>query len=76
MKRWIHAASKNYRSLENRVRGVISWNNYFYGFVPYKSGTKYYKSRTVRFDDSMGGTEEVSVDEYNKYAEKFAKVIH
>lgn len=71
MKRWIHAAS---RRTEMDLEGVVSWNGYFYGFKPGKH-QKYYKSKTVRFDDTFGGTEEISSEEYDEVAQKYARVM-
>ena len=63
------------KSLEDKVRGVISWNNSYFGYIPFKRGNRYYRSNTVRFDDSMGGTEEISEDEYYKFFDKYNKVF-
>ncbi len=70
MKRYIKS-SKNGMNLDN----IISWNGYFYGIKRTKSGERYFKSKTVRFDDTFGGTEEVSADEYQEVAEKYARVF-
>ena len=69
-------ASRASRSL-GRLDGFVSWNGYNYGRLRGK-GTqpdRYFKSKTVRFDDSMGGTEEVSEDEYFEAARKYAGVM-
>ena len=54
---------------------IISWNHYFYGIKRTKRGEKYYKSKSVRFDDTFGGTEEISADEYQTVAEKYARMF-
>lgn len=59
----------------DQLEGIISWNGYYYAYRRLKRGTKYYKSKTARFDDSMGGVEEISSDEYQEYADKYAKVM-
>lgn len=71
MKRYIRSA----RSLEDKIKGCVSWNGFFYGYVPYKRGTRYFKSHTARFDESMGGTDEITFDEYHEAAEKYARVF-
>lgn len=53
------------------VTGIVSWNGYYYG----RKGNKFYKSKTARFDDSFGGTQEVGEEEYFKNAEKYASVF-
>lgn len=70
MKRYIRSATRE-KDLDN----VISWNGYFYGIKRTKRGEKYYKCKSPRFDDSFGGTEEVSADEYQTVAEKYAKMF-
>ena len=57
------------RSREHRMTGVVSWNNYFYGYDPVDK--VYYKSRTVRFDDSMGGVQAVPYEVYKSVSEKY-----
>ena len=70
MKRYIRSATRG-MNLDN----IISWNHYFYGIKRTKHGEKYYKSKSVRFDDTFGGTEEISADEYQEAAEKYAEVF-
>lgn len=53
------------------ITGVVSWNGYYYG----RKGRKYYKSKTVRFDDTFGGTQEIDSEEYFRNAEKYANVM-
>ena len=71
MKRYIKAARKSGMNLDN----VITWNNYYYGIQRTKRGERYFKSETSRFDDSFGGTKEISADEYQAVAEKHAKMF-
>ena len=58
------------------IKGVITWNGFYYGFVKHKRNNKYFKSHTARFDESMGGTEEITFDEYHEVAEKYAKIFN
>ena len=62
----------------NGLDGFVSWNGYNYGRLRGKGAQpdRYFKSKTVRFDDSMGGTEEVSEDEYFEVADKYAEVMN
>lgn len=74
MKRWIHAATN--RGLGG-LDGFVLWNGFNYARQRGKGShpDRYFKSRTVRFDDSMGGTEEISSEEYFEVAEKYARVM-
>ena len=54
---------------------VITWNGFFYGYSETESGIKYYKSHTCRFDDTMGGTEEITQEEYIDIVIKYAKIF-
>ena len=71
MKRMIRSASVPGIT---KLTGIVTWNNSWYGYVPGRVN-RYYKSHTARFDDSMGGTEEISSAEYYTVAEKYAKVF-
>ena len=71
MKRWIHGSSKK---TEQNLDGVVSWNGYYYGAKRTKDGTKYYKAHTSRFDDTFGGTEEITYDEYDEAVEKYSRI--
>jgi len=71
MKRYIKAARKSGMDLDD----IITWNNHYYGIKRTKRGERYFKSETERFDDSFGGTEEISADEYQRIAEKYAKMF-
>jgi hypothetical protein len=61
--------------VKGNLKGHISWNGWNYAYREMKSGNKYYKSKNVRFDDTCGGTEECSSEEYFEAAEKYAKII-
>ena len=71
MKRYIRSSRERGMNLSN----IISWNGYFYGIKRLKSGERYFKSKSVRFDDTFGGTEEISADEYHEIAEKYYDVF-
>ena len=53
------------------VKGIVSWNRYFYGYKETKSGCKYYKSNNARFDKK----ERVSEAEYFEMAQKYRFVM-
>lgn len=57
------------------LTGFISWNGYFYGIKKNKTNQKYYKSKNVRFDDTCGGTEECTEEEYLNAANKYIEVM-
>ena len=61
--------------VKGNMKGQFSWGNWFYGYIELKKGNKYYKSKNVRFDDTCGGTEECSSEEYYEMAEKYAKIF-
>ena len=58
-----------------RAEGIISWGGKFYCFIEYKRGTRFFESNNVRFDDTCGGTLEVSRDYYDKQARKYYDVF-
>lgn len=53
------------------MKGIISWNGYFYGYKETGRGLKYYKSKNVRFDRK----EECTEEEYFEMAKKYADVM-
>lgn len=55
--------------------GIVTWNGFWYGMKTRYGKVHYYKSHNCRFDNTCGGTEEISVKEYNEVAEKYAKVF-
>lgn len=61
--------------VKGNVKGQFSWGSWFYGYIELKKENKYYKSKNVRFDDTCGGTEECSSEEYYEMAEKYAKIF-
>lgn len=61
--------------IKGELNGLISWNGYYYGYKRMKRKNKYYKSKNVRFDDTCGGTEECSEEEYNEAACKYAEIF-
>lgn len=61
--------------VKGELKGLFAWNGYFYGYKQLKRGSKYYKSKNVRFDDTCGGTEECTSEEYFENADKYSKVI-
>lgn len=60
----------------NNITSIITWNNCWYGIKKLKRCKKYYKSYNCRFDNTCGGTEEITSDEYNRIAEKYSKIFH
>lgn len=61
--------------VRGELKGLISWNGWYYGYKQLKHKNKYYRSRNVKFDDTCGGTEECSSEEYFDVAEKYAKIF-
>jgi hypothetical protein len=57
------------------ITSIISWNGCWYGIRKLKTKEKYYKSHNVRFDDTCGGTEEITSEEYQVAAEKYAAIF-
>lgn len=55
------------------LTGFVSWNGYFYVIKKNNTNQKYYKSKNVRFDDTCGGTEECTEEEYLNAANKYFK---
>lgn len=62
-------------TVRGELKGFISWNGWYYGYKQLKNKNKYYRSRNVRFDDTCGGTEECSAEQYFEVAEKYAKIF-
>lgn len=66
-------------TVRGQIKGIITWNGYFYGYVRRKVKmnhfNKYYRSKNCRFDDTCGGTEEITSDEYTDAAKKYAEVM-
>lgn len=62
--------------VKGEISNIISWNGWFYGIKRNKKSEKYYKSRNVRFDDTCGGTEEITEGEYHNVAEKYTKIFN
>ena len=57
------------------IYNTFSWNGRWYGMV-YRYGKKrYLKSCNVRFDNTCGGTEEITLDEFISVAKKYAEVF-
>ena len=61
--------------IKGNLKRFISWNGWYYCYKQLKHGNKYYRSKNVRFDDTCGGTEECSNEEYFEAAESYAKVF-
>ena len=62
---------------KNGIKNIsdeFTWNGCWYGQVR-STKPKYYRSHNVRFDDTCGGTEEITEDEYHEVAVKYAKVF-
>lgn len=57
-----------------KLQSIFSWNGYYYGCTNGKK-QKFYKSKTVRFDDTFGGIIEVTAEEFFEKAEKYATVM-
>ena len=57
------------------IVNIITWNNKFYGVHETKKFTRYYKSDNCRFDNTYGITEEISLEEYNEVAVKYADIF-
>ena len=50
--------------VRGKINGFISWNGWYYGYIKLKRENKYYRSKNVRFDDTCGGTEECTEEQY------------
>lgn len=61
--------------VRGEIQGVLPYNGWHYGYKQLKRGIKYYRSKNVRFDDSCGGTEECSEEEYHKAAKEYGKIF-
>lgn len=59
----------------NELQGFFSWNGFFYGYRRLKRKCKYYKSKTVRFDETFGGVFEIDEYEYIKYLGRYTSVF-
>ena len=59
------------------MEGIFPWNGYFYATRKGKNGNpdRYFKAKSVRFDDTFGGTEEITLDEYTEAAKKYHDVM-
>lgn len=82
MKRYIRSAQdfapRNWnfnRGIDVDESSVFSWNGYFFGKKNFRGKPYYFKSKNVRFDDTCGGTAEISSNEYQQFAEKYANVF-
>ena len=62
-------------TVKGNLKGHFTWNGWNYAYKELKRGNKYYKSKNVRFDDTCGGTEECSCEEYHEMAEKYYKIF-
>ena len=62
-------------TVKGNLKGHFTWNGWNYAYKELKSGNKYYKSKNVRFDDTCGGTEECSSEEYFEIAEKYYNIM-
>lgn len=62
-------------TVRGELKGIFSWNGYYYGYKQLKRGNKHYRSKNVRFDDTCGGTEECTESEYHKAAENYARIF-
>lgn len=61
--------------VNGKLNGIITWNGWYYGFKQLKRGKKCYRSKNSRFDDTCGGTEECTAEEYDRVAEKYYKIF-
>ena len=61
--------------VKGNLKGIFNWDGYYYGFKQLKRGNKYYKSKNARFDDTCGGTEECSREEFHQAACEYADVF-
>ena len=80
MKRYIHPiVASDYKIPKSGInvneKSVFTWNGFYYGSKKIRNNIRYFKSHSVRFDNSCGGTEEITVDEYTEAAEKYARVF-
>lgn len=57
------------------ISGIFSWDGWFYASKHGKNKNRYYRSQNVRFDDSCGVTEEITIDEYMLSAKKYKEVM-
>lgn len=66
--------------VKGNLRGVFTWGDYNYGYKTLKRKNihynVYYKSKNARFDDTCGGTEECSEEEYHQAASKRASILY
>lgn len=62
-------------TVHGKIKGFISWNGWYYGYKQLKRGNKYYRSKNVKFDDTCGGTEECTKEQYFEAAVKYAKIF-
>ncbi len=82
MKRYIRSAQdfipRNWNfnnGINVEESSVFSWDGYHFGKKSFRGKPYYFKSKNVRFDNTCGGTEEISYDEYLHFAEKYANVF-
>ena len=61
--------------MKKEIKGIFNWGSFFYGYREYKRGNKYYRSHNARYDDTCGGTEEITSDEYSRVAIERAKTL-
>lgn len=60
------------------IDSIIPWNGYFYGIQRSKKlgkPDKYFRAKSVRFDDTFGGTEEITPEEYSIAAKEYHNVM-
>lgn len=59
-----------------KVEGkIITFNGCWYGRKTKYNKEHYYKSHNCRFDNTCGGTEEITAEEFYNVAEKYAKIF-
>lgn len=59
----------------NQLKNIFNWGGSFYACRNYRNKLKYYRSGSVRFDDTFGGTYEIQEEEYTEMARKHAWLV-
>ena len=59
-----------------KIQGkIITWNGMWYGRTIRYGKERYFKSCSCRFDDTCGGTKEISGDEFLAVAQRYSKIF-
>ena len=80
MKRYIRSSEEFPKKInsprEMDLNYVVSWDGYYYGVRRFRGKTRFYKSKTPRFDNTFGGTYEISQSEYADAVNNYQRVFH